>query len=274
VPSSRQIQPREHTGMQETVLEVKSVSKGFPGVLALQKVDFDNRSGEIHALVGENGAGKSTLMKVIAGVYPPDEGELFYLGEQVRWPSPHASKAAGIVVIYQEFDLFPEMNVAENIYIGSEPLGRFGLIDHAKMRKGSSAILRKLGMKIDPDKKVKDLTVAEQQMIEIAKALINKTTLLILDEPTAVLSDNEADILLERLVKLKEEGISIIYISHRLGEVFRIADRVTVLKDGCMVDSFTAKEIDRNRLIEKMVGRDIQDFYPPKSDSREKRPWC
>ena len=172
------------------------------------------------------------------------------------------------MVIYQEFDLFPEMTVAENIYIGSEPVGRFGLIDYGKMREGSLAILRKLGMEIDPDLKIRDLTVAEQQMIEIAKALVNQTTLLILDEPTAVLSDNESDILLDRLVKLKDEGISIIYISHRLGEIFRIADRVTVLKDGRMVDTYATKDIDRNRLIEKMVGRDIQDFYPPKSEKR------
>ena len=254
--------------MPETILEVKSLSKEFPGVMALQEVDFHNKPGEIHALVGENGAGKSTLMKVIAGVYPPDKGELIYLGKPVRWPSPHASKAAGIVVIYQEFDLFPEMTVAENIYIGSEPVGRLGLIDYGKMREGSLAILRKLGMEIDPDLKIRDLTVAEQQMIEIAKALVNQTTLLILDEPTAVLSDNESDILLDRLVKLKEEGISIIYISHRLGEIFRIADRVTVLKDGRMVDTYATKDIDRNRLIEKMVGRDIQDFYPPKSEKR------
>lgn len=254
--------------MQNNVLEVKSLSKEFPGVMALQEVEFYNRPGEIHALVGENGAGKSTLMKVIAGVYPPDEGEVFYLGKKVRWPLPHASKAAGIVVIYQEFDLFPEMTVAENIYIGSEPLGRFRLINYKKMREGSLASLRKLGMEIDPDLKVKELTLAQQQMIEIAKALVSQTTLLILDEPTAVLSDNESDILLDRLVKLKEAGISIIYISHRLGEIFRIADRVTVLKDGRMVDTYATKDIDRNRLIEKMVGRDIQDFYPPKSEKR------
>jgi len=256
--------------MQEFVLEVKSVTKRFPGVIALQNIDFNNRKGEIHALVGENGAGKSTLIKVIAGVYRPDGGEISFNGEKVVWESPHQSREAGISVIYQEFNLFPELSVAENIFMGNEPRKRFRLLDFEKMKQESKEILDKFGIYIDPSRKIKELSVAEQQMVEIAKGMCNKTRLFILDEPTASISDREAHALFERLKMLKADGVSIIYISHRLGEIFQIADRVTVLKDGRLVNTLPVQEIDRDTLVSMMVGRDLADIYPRKSTKRGK----
>ncbi len=253
-----------HEVMAETVLQVKSVTKHFPGVVALNQVDFNNYAGEIHALVGENGAGKSTLIKVIAGAYQPDGGEIIFGGQKTVWDSPHQSREAGISVIYQEFNLFPDLTVAENIFMGNEPLKAFRLIDYPKMIKESDELLSKFGICIEPLKKVKDLSVAEQQMVEIAKGMCNQTKLFILDEPTAGISDQEAETLFERLAVLKAEGVSVIYISHRLGEIFQIADRVTVLKDGNLVDTFDTKAIDKNTLVSKMVGRDLEDIYPPK----------
>lgn len=234
--------------------------------MALNKVDITNEKGEIHALVGENGAGKSTLIKVIAGAYQPDGGEIIFGGEKIVWDSPHQSREAGISVIYQEFNLFPELSVAENIFMGNEPLKRFRLIDYPKIIKQSDELLSKFGICLDPLKKVKHLSVAEQQMVEIAKGMCNQTRLFILDEPTAGISDQEAETLFEKLEVLKAEGVSVIYISHRLGEIFQIADRVTVLKDGNLVDTYDVNHIDKDTLVSKMVGRDLEDLYPPKGD--------
>ena len=256
--------------MNEVILEAKTISKRFPGVVALDKVDFINVKGEIHSLVGENGAGKSTLMKIIAGAYKPDEGTVIYEGNEVSWISPHHSQEAGISVIYQEFNLFPELEVCENIYMGNEPLKEFRIVDHKKMENGSEEALDKLGVHLDPNRKVKELSVAEQQMVEIARAMVNQTKLLILDEPTAVLSEKEADILFEQLRILKGEGVSIIYISHRLGEIFEISDRVTVLKDGRLVDTMETSSVGWNKVVSMMVGRDLKDIYPEKGRKRGK----
>jgi ribose transport system ATP-binding protein len=246
------------------MLKLTGISKGFTGVQALSSINFDVRAGEIHALVGENGAGKSTAIKIIAGAFKPDSGQLEFDGKDVHWSRPADAKAAGIHVVYQEFVLFPHLTVAENIFLGYERRGAFGLIDHAKTRKDAASLLQKLGVDIDPDKLVSELTVADQQMVEISKALVHKVKLLILDEPTAVISGREADLLFARLSALKAEGVAIIYVSHRLEEIFQIADRVTVLKDGQHVITAEIGSVNRDRLISYMVGRDLRDIFPAK----------
>ncbi len=248
------------------MLTLSNVSKSFPGVKALSGMQLDVRAGEIHALVGENGAGKSTLTKIIAGVYEPDDGQIEFDGEITHWATPGAAKAAGIHVIYQEFVLFPHMTVAENIFIGHERHNAFGLVDHAQTRRDAVELLHRLGVDIDPDRRVVELSVADQQMVEIAKAMVHKVKLLILDEPTAVISGKEVDLLFQRLLALKADGVAIIYISHRLEEIFQICDRVTVLKDGQFVASHSTTEVDRDGLVSLMVGRDMHELFPPKAD--------
>lgn len=247
------------------MLTISNLSKSFPGVKALSGMQLDVRAGEIHALVGENGAGKSTLTKIIAGVYQPDEGQIEYDGEITHWPSPGAAKAAGVHVIYQEFVLFPHMTVAENIFIGNERRGLLGLVDHGQTRKDAAELLHRLGVEIDPDKRVVELSVADQQMVEIAKAMVHKVRLLILDEPTAVISGHEVELLFQRLQALRADGVAIIYISHRLEEIFEICDRVTVLKDGQFVASRAIADVTRDQLVALMVGRDMSELFPPKA---------
>jgi ABC-type sugar transport system ATPase subunit len=249
------------------VLQLSGITKRFPGVLSLNGVDFDVAAGEVHALVGENGAGKSTLIKIVAGAYQPDGGTITFAGERRAWPSPHAARAAGIHVIYQELVLFPELSVAENVMFGAAPRNRLGLIDRRTMRRRAQAALAELGVELDPRARVKQLSVADQQMIEIAKALIGDARLLILDEPTAVISGREAELLFERVRRMRARGAAIIYISHRLEEVFQLADRVTVLKDGRRVGSWPMGEIDRGGLVASMVGRELADIYP-KAEAR------
>jgi ribose transport system ATP-binding protein len=241
------------------------ISKSFPGVKSLDGVDFSVEAGEVHALLGENGAGKSTLVKAIAGAYQPDAGTIVFDGGEVCWSSPKAARRRGIHVIFQELVLFPELSVAENIFIGEEPHAAGPLISYRKMKQQSIAILDSLGVEIDPLRKVRKLSIADQQMVEIAKALVGKVRLLILDEPTAVISGREVGLLFERLRKLRQQGVAIVYISHRLEEIFQIADRVTVLKDGKLVGVRRVAEVDRTTLVRMMVGRDLQDLYPPRS---------
>lgn len=248
------------------MLTLTSISKSFPGVKALDQVDLDVRAGEIHGLLGENGAGKSTLTKTIAGVYQPDEGQIEFDGEIVHWAAPGDAKEAGIHVIYQEFVLFPHLTVAENIFLGNERRGGLGLIDYAQTRRDARELLQRLGVEINPDQLVSELTVADQQMVEIAKAMVHKVKLLILDEPTAVISGHEVELLFKRLEALKADGVAIIYISHRLEEIFEICDRVTVLKDGQFVAGKEIGEIDRDQLIALMVGRDMSELFPVKDD--------
>jgi ribose transport system ATP-binding protein/rhamnose transport system ATP-binding protein/inositol transport system ATP-binding protein len=254
------------------MLTISNISKSFPGVKALTEMQLNVRAGEIHALVGENGAGKSTLTKIIAGVYRPDEGQMEFDGEIVHWHSAGDAKTAGIHVIYQEFVLFPQLTVAENIFLGHERRRGFGLVDHRQTRKDAVEILRRLGVEIDPDSRVSDLSVADQQMVEIAKALVHKVKLLILDEPTAVISGKEVSLLFQRVRALKAEGVAVIYISHRLEEIFEICDRVTVLKDGKFVACLDVSEVDRGSLVSLMVGRNMAELYPPKADMRRDRP--
>jgi ribose transport system ATP-binding protein len=246
------------------MLQVRGVSKSFPGVKSLDRVDFAVAAGEVRALVGENGAGKSTLTKVVAGVYQPEDGTIGFDGRTVRWSSPHEARDAGIHVIYQELALFPELTVAENIFIGDEPRGRFWQVDYAIMERRALEALARLGIAIDPWRKVGGLSVADQQMVEIAKALVREVKLLILDEPTAVISGREVELLFAIVKRLRQEGVAVVYISHRLEEVFAIADSVTVLKDGRLVGTLPVRDIDRATLVSMMVGRELANIYPPR----------
>ncbi len=250
------------------MLLAHGVTKTFPGVKSLDRVDFEARAGEILALVGENGAGKSTLIKVIAGAYQPDEGELLLDGRKVRWSSPHEARDAGIYVIYQELVLFPELSIARNIFIGSEPRGRLGLIDHGAMRREARRLLGELGVGLDPDRKVKTLSVADQQMVEIARALVGRARVLVLDEPTAVIGGPEVTLLFKMMRRVAAQGAAVVFISHRLEEVFEIADRVTVLKDGRLVATRPTAGLERNDLVSMMVGRSLADIYPPRPAAR------
>jgi ribose transport system ATP-binding protein len=250
--------------MAHSMLSVTAISKSFPGVKSLQDVDFSVGAGEIHALVGENGAGKSTLIKIISGAYVPDQGEIELDGDKVAWTGPREAQGAGIHVIYQELVLFPELTVAENVFINDQPLTRFGIIDYRLMERRADDVLRRLGAKIDVRRRVKELTVADQQMVEIARALVGSVKVLILDEPTAVISGREVDLLFDRLIALRAAGVAVIYISHRLEEIFRIADRVTVLKDGVRVATRPVTGVNRDQLISLMVGRPLSDVFPPR----------
>jgi ABC-type sugar transport system ATPase subunit len=250
--------------MAHSMLSVTAISKSFPGVKSLQDVDFSVGAGEIHALVGENGAGKSTLIKIISGAYVPDQGEIELNGDKVAWTGPREAQGAGIHVIYQELVLFPELTVAENVFINDQPLTRFGIIDYRLMERRADDVLRRLGAKIDVRRRVNELTVADQQMVEIARALVGSVKVLILDEPTAVISGREVDLLFDRLIALRAAGVAIIYISHRLEEIFRIADRVTVLKDGVRVATRPVTGVNRDQLISLMVGRPLSDVFPPR----------
>ncbi len=250
------------------MLQCRDISKAYPGVKSLDGVSLEVEAGEIHALLGENGAGKSTLVGVISGAVSPDGGSIALDGQPARWASALEARKVGIHVVHQELALFPGLSVAQNIFLGEEPKNRFGLIDHARLRSNAAAILADLGTHIPVDKLVGELAIADQQMVEIAKAFTGFVKLLILDEPTAVISGREADLLFTRLRRLREQGVAIIYISHRLEEVFELADRVTVLKDGRYVGTERVADIDRRMLIRMMVGRELQDLYPPKARAR------
>ena len=251
------------------VVEVKAISKSFPGVRSLDRVDFSVSTGEVRALVGENGAGKSTLIKIIAGAYTPDEGELLFDGANVKWSSPHEAQAAGIHVIYQELVLFPEMTVAQNIFVNRQPRNSLRMIDYRAMKARAKALLGELGAPIDVGEKIKRLSVADRQMVEIARALNSDAKLIVFDEPTAVLGGHEVDLLFAIVRRLKQRGVAIVFISHRLDEVFEIADSVTVLKDGKLVGSVPIDAVDRNKLVAMMIGRNLADIYPPKAQKGE-----
>lgn len=247
----------------ECVLRLRAVTKAFSGIKALAGVSFDLRRAEVHALVGENGAGKSTLIKIIAGAYVPDAGSI-ELGEEVHTAlDPEQARRLGIGVVYQEFNLLPELSVAENIFLGAQPTGRLGLLDSAERRRRTLALLARLGAHVDPDRLVKHLTVGEQQIVEIAKALAVDARILIMDEPSAVLPSHDMDRLYGVIRSLRANGASVIYISHRLDEIFLIADRVTVLKDGRSVMTRAVRDVTRGELVNSMVGRELTEQYPP-----------
>jgi ABC-type sugar transport system ATPase subunit len=242
------------------LLSMQDVSKSFPGVQALDGVTLEVGRGEILGLIGENGAGKSTLMKILSGVYPMDSGAIFLDGESVQIHNPHQGQALGISIIYQEFNLMPNLSVMENIFVGRE-FGRYGLVDRATLRRATQALLDRLGVRLSPDAIVRDLSVAEQQMVEIAKALSLKVRVIIMDEPTSALTDTEVQHLLAIMRDLKAEGIGVIFISHRLEEVLGICDRVTVLRDGRNVGSIAAADATEDQLIRMMVGRSRSELF-------------
>src|SRR5713226_6028097 len=245
------------------VLRVHGVAKAFSGIQALSGVSFDLRQGEIHALVGENGAGKSTLIKIVAGAYLPDSGVIEIDGVGHAALTPEQARHLGVGVVYQEFNLLPELSVAENIFLGDQPTGWLGLLDARHRRRRTLTLLNRLGAHLDPDRIVKHLTVGEQQIVEIAKALAMDVRILIMDEPSAVLPSHDMERLYGVIRALRAEGASIIYISHRLEEIFLIADRVTVLKDGRSVMTKPVVETTRAELVNSMVGRQLTEQFPP-----------
>jgi ribose transport system ATP-binding protein len=252
------------------ILEMREISKSFPGVKALNKVNFTCATGEVHALVGENGAGKSTLMKILAGAYRQDEGKIFLKNKEISLSSPKEAQRHGISIIYQEFNLLPELNVAENIFLGREPLKLRGYIDNTTLYKNAEIVLSQLGTFIDGRTKVKYLSVAQQQMVEIAKALSLNADVIIMDEPSAVVSGKELDTLFTNIRSLRDNGKTIIYISHRIDEIFLISDRTTVLKDGNLVGTVRTQEIDKQTVIKMMVGRSFTDTYPLKKQGERR----
>ncbi|PTV98498.1 ribose transport system ATP-binding protein [Halanaerobium saccharolyticum] len=245
----------------QKVLEMKNITKTFPGVKALDRVNFSLEKGEVHALLGENGAGKSTLMKVLNGIHERDEGEIFVKGEPVKFQNTKEAQNAGLAIIHQELELIPYLNVAENIFLGREE--RNGVfINYKKLYQKTEEVLDLLGVDIDPKAKIKDLNIGSQQMVEIAKAVSQNADILVMDEPTSSLTNQEIEILFELIERLKEQEIAIVYISHRLEEVFEICDRVTVLRDGQFVGEVKTSETDEDELIKMMVGRTIEDRFP------------
>lgn len=249
---------------KETILKMEGIEKSFPGVKALDGVDFEVKRGEVHALLGENGAGKSTLVKIIAGVYTPDAGTILYKGKPLQLTHPKQAQDKGIGVIYQEFNLLPDLTVAQNIFIGREPRKCRGWIDEKALNREAERLFQRLGIDLDPREKVSRLSVAQQQMVEIAKALSFDCELLILDEPTAALTDAEIERLFEVIQMLKSSGVAMIYISHRLEELQRIVDRVTVLRDGRLVAQHCLQDVTVDQLIQEMVGRSLTSRFPPR----------
>jgi len=244
-----------------SILTMRGIGKWYPGVQALKSVDFDLEPGEVHALVGENGAGKSTLIKILSGATTNDEGEILLDGERIDPLTPVKSQAAGICVVYQEINLVPEMSIMQNIFLGAEI--KNGLFcDDATMRSRVEELLNRLGISIDPGKRVSELSTAQQQMVEIAKGLLLEAKILVLDEPTAALTSEEIQRLFEVIKALKKQGVSIIYISHRLEEIYMIADRITVLRDGSYICTSTPAQLTNNQLIKYIVGRELSQQYP------------
>jgi len=255
--------------MADNILELDSISKTFPGVKALNEVKFSLRSGEIHALIGENGAGKSTFIKVITGVHQPDKGEIFLYGKKVTFSDPTAAQNHGIAAIYQNITCFPHMSVTENIFLRHEYVDhRTKRILWKKMHEKARELLRSIGSNIDPEEKMGSLSVAQQQMVEIAKALSQEAKILLMDEPTAALTNRETEELFAITRKLKEAGTSIIFISHRLEDIYQIADRVSVFRDGCYVGTWNISELTKDELIKLMVGREVTQLFPKKEASK------
>src|SRR5499427_6939774 len=252
--------------MSETpLLQAVNITKSYAAVRALKQASFDLHAGEVHALIGENGAGKSTLIKIITGAVMPDAGEIQLGGKTITNNSPRVAKALGIAAIYQQPALFPELSIAENIAIGLEHAGPIGRVDWKQRRRRADELLRRVGAKIDTEIAAGDLTMPQQQLVEIARALGANARVLIFDEPTASLSEEDTQNLFAVIRELRGQGVGMIYISHRLEELPLIADRVTVLRDGRTIDTRVMAEVDRQQLIQLMVGRELSAVFPKKS---------
>lgn len=242
-------------------LEIQGVSKSFPGVKALDNVNIALRPGTVHAVMGENGAGKSTLMKIINGLYKRDEGKILLDGKEVHFSGPEESGAAGIAMIYQELNFFPELTVAENMFMKRQP-GKGGFVSWGQMMEDAQKILDENGLSYDPSEKIKNLPIASVQMLEIIKAVAFKAQVIIMDEPTSSISNKEVEFLFETIRRLKEQGISFLYISHKMEEIFRIADDITIIRDGKSIISGRVDEFTEDSIITHMVGRSIDNIYP------------
>ncbi|HZC58624.1 MAG TPA: sugar ABC transporter ATP-binding protein [Chthoniobacterales bacterium] len=249
-----------------SLLKISGISKRFPGVQALQEVSFDVAEGSIHAVMGENGAGKSTLMQVIAGVHQPDSGTIEFGGQTVRFNNPAEAQAKGIAIVYQELNLAPNLSIAENIFLGIEPRRTLWFLDRTNLGARAEEAMVRLGLHFDPDRIVRTLTVAQQQLIEICKSLIRSPRLLILDEPTSSLSETESAILFRVIADLQNRGVTILYISHRLPEVFALCDTLTVLRDGHHVRTLRVQESNEAEVVRLMVGRELLEFHRTKAE--------
>ena len=249
--------------MSEFLLEMRGIVKRYPGVVAVDGAQLTLRPGEVHCLVGENGAGKSTLMKILAGAIQPDEGEIRIDNSSVRIESPQHAQRLGVSMIYQEFNLTPFQSVAENIFLGREPrYGKSPFINWTKLRSDARALLDRIRVKLDVNKPVYECSVAEQQMVEIAKAMSFNAQVIVMDEPSATLTDHELEALFDLIRNLKVQGIGIIYISHRLDEIFAMGDRVTVMRDGAYIATENVADVDREGIIKMMVGRELTEEFP------------
>jgi ribose transport system ATP-binding protein len=254
----------ERNGSQTDLLRLVGISKSFPGVRALHNVHMEVHKGEVHALLGENGAGKSTLMKILSGAYTRDAGEIYWEGKKVEIHNPRAAQELGIAIIYQEFNLVPQLSIAENVWLGRQPMrnAALGLVDWSASNRKTEALLRELNLDLDPHRPVAGLGVAQQQMVEIAKALSLDAKLLIMDEPTSALAEAEIHQLFGLIRKLKERGVSVVFISHHLDEVFEICERGTVLRDGEFIKTIDVAQTTKDELIQLMVGRSLDQQYP------------
>lgn len=254
--------------MADIICDLRGIVKNFVGVKALKGVSFNVRAGEVHALLGENGAGKSTLMKILSGSYQPDDGEIHVNGERVVLRDPHQARLLGISIVHQEPQMAPQLSIAENVCLGAWPKNK-GIVSWKKMLVTSKEVCDRIGLKRPMTTLVEHLSMAEKQMIQIARALMLTSEVLILDEPTSSLTPQEKQLLFSIILKLKSQGMGLIYISHRMEEIFEIADRVTVLKDGDLVKTVMIDEVDSPSLIRMMVGREMGKLYPPKANSAD-----
>lgn len=243
------------------VLEIKNVSKDFSGVYALRNIDLQIFPGEITAIIGENGAGKSTLMKIISGIYPDFEGEVILNGNPINFKNPKEAGEQGVIIIHQELNLIPYLSITENLFLGNEITNKLGFLNKVKMREKAKELLSRLHLEINPDTLLNQLRVGQQQLVEIAKALLLKSKVLIMDEPTSAISDHEVELLFQIIAELKAKGVAIVYISHKLNEVFEIADQYTVLRDGEKVGAGMMDTVSQDQLIQLMVGRNLSDSF-------------
>jgi len=253
---------RATTPDSDVLLAARGISKSFPGVKALDDVGITVRRGRLNALLGENGAGKSTLMNILAGVFPPDEGEVLLDGRSVRFKNPREAQEAGIAIIFQELNLIPYLSVAENIFLGREPLTPLGLIDYGRMNRAAKTLVEQLELDVDPRTPVARLRVGAQQVVEIAKAISFDSRVIIMDEPTSAITEQEIEVLFRLIRKLKQRGVGIIYITHKLNELPQIADDVTVFRDGRFIASEPFAGLTHERMIQLMVGRDLSELFP------------
>ncbi len=258
-------QPAAHPALaldEPYLLEILNISKGFPGVVALDDVQLRVRPGTVLALMGENGAGKSTLMKIIAGIYQPDAGEIRLRGKPITFETPLAAQKAGIAMIHQELNLMPHMSIAENIWIGREQLNSLHMVNHREMHRCTAELLARLRINLDPEEQVGNLSIAERQMVEIAKAVSYDSDILIMDEPTSAITDKEVAHLFSIIADLKSQGKGIVYITHKMNEVFAIADEVAVFRDGQYIGLQRADSMNSDSLISMMVGRELSQLFP------------